>query len=70
MPRNITSIYIDDASIKLMVTRGKRVSKLGDVPLDTSIMNDDTEDKQNELITKIQHLIKPVLAKIKATGNN
>jgi Tfp pilus assembly PilM family ATPase len=58
MPRNITSIYIDDTSIKLMVTRGKRVSKLGDVPLDTSIMNDDTEDKQNELVTKIQHLIK------------
>ena len=58
MPRNITSIYIDDTSIKLMVTRGKRVSKLGDVPLDTSLMNTDTDDKHNELVTKIQHLIK------------
>ena len=58
MPRNITSIYIDDTSIKLMVTRGKRVSKLGDVPLDSSLMNNDAEDKQTELVTKIQHLIK------------
>jgi Tfp pilus assembly PilM family ATPase/Tfp pilus assembly protein PilN len=58
MPRNITSLYIDDTSIKLMVTRGKRVSKLGDVPLDSTLMNDDTEDKQAELVTKIQHLIK------------
>ena len=58
MPRNITSLYIDDTNIKLMVTRGKRVSKLGDVPLDSSLMNNDTEDKQTELVTKIQHLIK------------
>lgn len=58
MPRNITSLYIDDTSIKLMVTRGKRVSKLGDVPLDTNLMNNDTDEKQAELVTKIQHLIK------------
>jgi len=58
MPRNITSLYIDDTSIKLMVTRGKRVSKLGDVPLDSDLMNNDAEDKQTELVTKIQHLIK------------
>jgi Tfp pilus assembly PilM family ATPase len=58
MPRNITSLYIDDTSIKLMVTRGKRVSKLGDVPLDTNVMNNETEEKQAELVAKIQHLIK------------
>jgi Tfp pilus assembly PilM family ATPase/Tfp pilus assembly protein PilN len=58
MPRSITTLYIDDTSIKLMVTRGKRVSKLGDVPLDINLMNNDAEAKQNELVTKIKHLIK------------
>jgi type IV pilus assembly protein PilM len=58
MPRNITTLYIDDASIKLMVTRGKRVSKLGDVPLDINQMNNSDEEKQTELVTKIKHLIK------------
>lgn len=58
MPSSITTLYIDDSSIKLMVTRGKRVSKLGDVPLDTSQMNKNAEDRQAELVTKIRHLIK------------
>jgi Tfp pilus assembly PilM family ATPase/Tfp pilus assembly protein PilN len=58
MPRSITTLYIDDTSIKLMVIRGKRVNKLGDVPLDTNLMNNTSEEKQEELVTKIRHLIR------------
>jgi type IV pilus assembly protein PilM len=58
MPRNITTLYISDTSIRLMVTRGKRVCKIADVPLDTSLMDGDAETRQTELVEKIRYLIK------------
>lgn len=58
MGRNTTSIYINDTSIRLMVTHGKRITKLADVPLDTSLYDIDTEEKETELIAKIKLLFK------------
>ena len=58
MARNITTLYVNDTSIRLMVTRGKRVSKLADVPLDTSLIDANVEAKEAELVTKIKHLLK------------
>ena len=55
---NTTTLYIGDTSIRLMVTRGKRVTKLADVPLDTSLSEIDSEEKQNELLEKIKLLFK------------
>ncbi len=58
MARNITTLYINDTSIRLMVTRGKRICKLADMPLDTSLADINTEDEKTELVTKIKHLLK------------
>ncbi len=58
MASNTTTLYINDTSIKLMVTRGKRITKLADVPLDTSLSNVTTEEKEAELVARIKNLFK------------
>ncbi len=58
MPSNTTTLYINDTSIRLMVTRGKRITKLADVPLDTSLSSITTEGKEAELVAKIKNLFK------------
>ena len=58
MASNVTTLYINDTSIRLMVTRGKRITKLADVPLDTSLSNVTTEENEAELVTRIKNLFK------------
>ncbi len=58
MAGNTTTLYIDDTSIRLMVTRGKRITKLASVPLDTGLNNIDTPEKERELSEKIKQVIK------------
>ena len=58
MVKNTVSIYIDDISIRLMVTRGRRITKLADVPLDVSLVDIDTKEQENELTVKIKGLLK------------
>jgi type IV pilus assembly protein PilM len=58
MAKNTVSIYINDTSIRLMVTRGKRITKLANVPLDISLGNIDTKEKETELANKIRTLVK------------
>lgn len=57
MANKITTLYISDTSIRLMVTHGKRISKLADVPLDIEIAEVSAEDNEAELAAKIKHLI-------------
>jgi type IV pilus assembly protein PilM len=57
MAKNTTSLYISDNGIRLMVTRGKRITKLADMPLDVSLADLNTE-KEAELVTKIKLLFK------------
>jgi type IV pilus assembly protein PilM len=54
--KTITSLYINDKSIRLMVTHGRRISKLAEVPLDIDLENVSDEDKETELVEKIKHL--------------
>jgi len=56
MAKKITTLYINDKSIRLMVTSGRRISKLAEVPLDIDLENVSDEDKERELIDKIKHL--------------
>lgn len=56
MAKKITSLYINDKSIRLMVTSGRRISKLAEVPLDIDLENVSDEDKEMELVEKIKHL--------------
>jgi len=58
MSANTVTLYINDTSIRLMVTRGKRITKLADVPLDTSLSDISTEEKEAELVARIKHLFK------------
>ncbi len=58
MAKSTTTLYINDNSIRLMVTRGKRITKLADVPLDTPLNDINTEDKEAELVAKIKLLFK------------
>jgi len=53
-----TTLYISDTSIRLMVTRGKRISKLADIPLDMSLADAGVRVKETELVNKIKHLFK------------
>jgi type IV pilus assembly protein PilM len=57
MAKNTTSLYISDNGIRLMVTRGKRITKLADMPLDISL-SDINSEKEAELVTKIKLLFK------------
>ena len=56
MAKKITTLYINDKSIRLMVTNGKRISKLAEVPLDIDLEDVSNEEKEEELVNKIKHL--------------
>ena len=58
MANNTVTLYISDTSIRLMVTRGRRITKLAEVPLDTNLGDINTADKESELVSKIKHLFK------------
>ena len=65
MARKITTLYIDDTSIRLMVTRGKRIIKLADVPLDMSLTDVSVKVREAEVAAKIKHLLKVQKVKTK-----
>jgi type IV pilus assembly protein PilM len=54
--KKITTLFINDKSIRLMVTSGRRISKLAEVPLDMDLESVSDEDKESELVEKIKHL--------------
>ena len=57
MANSATTLYINDASIRLLVTRGKRISKLASVPLETGLSDVDTPEQEAELVSKIKNLM-------------
>ena len=58
MVNSTTTLYISDTGIRLMVTRGKRITKLADMPLDMSLSDVSGEEKDAELVAKIKLLFK------------
>jgi type IV pilus assembly protein PilM len=54
--KKITTLYIDDTSIRLMVTRGKRIIKLAEAPLDMNMADISPKVREAELVAKIKHL--------------
>ena len=58
MANNTTTLYISDTGIRLMVTRGKRISKLAYMPLDVNLTDISNEEKEAELVNKIKLLFK------------
>jgi len=58
MPGNIVSLYIDDVGCKLMVTHGKRIARVAEMPLDVNLANIDTREKETQLADKIKSFLK------------
>jgi type IV pilus assembly protein PilM len=56
MATNTTTLYIDNTNMRLMITRGKRIIKLADMPLDISLSEIDTPEKETQLVEKIKYL--------------
>lgn len=54
----MTTLYISDVNMRLMITRGRRIIKLADMPLDTSLSEIDTPEKEAQLVEKIKYLFK------------
>jgi len=45
----ITTLYINDTSIRVLVTSGKRIIKLAEVPLDMGVEDTSLKVKEAEL---------------------
>lgn len=58
MAKNTTTLYISDTGMRLMVTRGKRITKLAYMPLDLNMVELNNEEKEAEFINKIKLLFK------------
>jgi len=63
--KKITTLYINDTSLRLMVTSGKRISKLADTPLDVSFGDVSAKVREAELVAKIEQLFKTNKVKAK-----
>jgi type IV pilus assembly protein PilM len=58
MAQNTATLYISDVNMRLMVTHGKRIIKLADMPLDTSLTDIDTPEKEAAMAEKVKYLFK------------
>ncbi|MFH1926370.1 MAG: pilus assembly protein PilM [Chloroflexota bacterium] len=58
MAKKAVTLYIDDTSIRLMVTSGQRVNKLADVPLEPGLVKNSVVQKPEEVADKIRQLFK------------
>jgi type IV pilus assembly protein PilM len=58
MAKNTTTLYISDTGMRLMVTRGKRITKLAYMPLDLNLIDLSDEEKEDDLVNKIKLFFK------------
>jgi len=58
MSDRVITLYIDDTSIRLLVTGGKRIKKWADVALEPGMVKNAVVLKQEEVATKIKQLFK------------
>ncbi|HEY51694.1 MAG TPA: pilus assembly protein PilM [Dehalococcoidia bacterium] len=58
MAKDVVTLYIDDASIRLLVSDGTRIKKWDDVPLEAGMVNQLVVQKPDEVAAKIKELFK------------
>ena len=58
MAQKVVTLYIDDASIRLLVTSGKRIKKWADIALEAGMVKNGVVLKQEEVAAKIKQLFK------------
>jgi len=65
MAKQIVSLYIDDSSLRLMVTNGKKIKRWAESPLEPGLIENAVVIKEAEVIAKIKQLFKVEGAKTK-----
>ncbi|MEE8619412.1 MAG: pilus assembly protein PilM, partial [Dehalococcoidales bacterium] len=65
MTKRVTTLYIDDANIRLLVATGKRVKKWADLPLEPGLIKGAVIIKEAEVAAKIKQLLKDHKVKAK-----
>ena len=58
MAKQVVTLYIDDTSLRLMVTHGKRVKKWADLPLEPGLVKNAVVIKKAEVADKVRQLFK------------
>lgn len=58
MASKITTLYISDTSIRMMVTRGRRIHKLADIPLDVDLADVNAKEREAKIVAKIKELFR------------
>jgi len=58
MAQKVVTLYIDDTSIRLLVTSGQRIRKWADVPLEPDLVKNSVVLKPEEVAAKIRQLFK------------
>ncbi len=58
MAQKVVTLYIDDTSLRLLVTSGQRVKKWADVPLEPGLVKNSVVLKSEEVAAKIRQLFK------------
>jgi len=58
MAKKVTTLYIDDVSIRLLVCKGRRVRRWADLPLEPGLVEGAVIIKEAEVATKIKQLLK------------
>ena len=58
MAKQIVTLCIDDANVRLLVTRGKRIKKWAELPLDLGLTKVNVAVKEAEVAARIKQLLK------------
>jgi type IV pilus assembly protein PilM len=58
MGNNTVSIYIDDSFLRVMVTHGKRIVRIAEMPMETGLVAIDSPAKETDLARKVQQFLK------------
>jgi len=65
MAKKVVTLYIDDTSIRLLVTVGKRIKKWAESPLEPGLVKSGVVIKEAEVTTKTKQLLKDLKVKRK-----
>jgi type IV pilus assembly protein PilM len=58
MAKKIVTLYIDDISLRLLVTKGKRIKKWAELPLEPGLVRSNVVINETEVAAKIKQLVK------------
>ncbi len=65
MAKQIVTLYVDNTSLRLMVTDGKRIREWADLPLEPGLIEGNVVIKGAEVATKVRQLFKAMKLKAK-----